>query len=221
MKILVKFPSRERPQKFMRALKACIEHAHDPISLHFLFSFDRNDESMWGIADEITPLGISADIHFGFSKSKIDAVNRDLSGYTEPWDILLLLSDDMICEVKGWDTIVKREMQEHFPDGDGMIWHYDGKQGDITTLPIMGHAYYNRDHYVYHPTYFSVWCDQEQTDVAKERGRIVYFPQVLFRHIHPATVTGVIGDDLHTRNELAWFRDKDNYDRRKAKKFAA
>lgn len=217
--ILVKLPSRERPQKFMRSLKATVDHADDPKSLHFLFSFDLNDESMWGIADEIAPLGVNADIHFGVSKSKIHAVNRDMESVTEPWEYLVVLSDDMICEHKGWDTLLRKEFAEHLPDGDGILWHFDGAQTNITTLPIMGRTYYERDGYIYHSSYKSTHCDQEQTDVAQARGRIMFSDIVIWRHWHPAWKAGVIPDDLHERNELAWHVDEANYGRRKAKGF--
>jgi hypothetical protein len=51
----------------------------------------------------------------GLSKSKIDAVNRDINEYKKHWDIVLLASDDMIPQIKGYDNIIRDNMMFNYP----------------------------------------------------------------------------------------------------------
>lgn len=209
--ILVKFPSRERPVQFMDRLNRMVSMVEKVSDLYFLFSFDQNDVSMYPVQKLLTETGLNGEIHFGHSKSKIDAVNRDIEKVKEPWDILFVMSDDMVCEVKEWDSIIRGSLALR----GGLHWWPDGYQKDIVTLPVMSRDYFNRDGFVYHPSYFSTHCDNEQTDRAVERGEIVKHDLVLFRHAHPANDASVKGDSLHVKNEMAWHRDEANYQRRK------
>jgi len=145
----------------------------------FLVSLDSDDPQLGGYVEDI---GTRSRI--GASESKIHAVNRDINEFDEPWDILVVASDDMWPVAKGWDTTIRNDMAKHFPDLDGMLWYPDGFQKRITTMPIMGRRYYNRFGFVYHPSYRSFWCDNEQTAVAQAHGKIVYIDQQLFEHRH-------------------------------------
>lgn len=57
-------------------------------------------------------------------------------------------------------------------------------------MSIIGRKYYERDGYVYHPDYKSLWCDNEAMAVAKKRGRYKYVNQQIFEHRHPAWIGG-------------------------------
>ena len=46
MNILVKYPSRERPHRFLDVLKGWVEKADDLNRIQFLFSFDTDDAKM-------------------------------------------------------------------------------------------------------------------------------------------------------------------------------
>ena len=77
----------------------------------------------------------NTEIIFGNSKSKIDAVNRDLENYHD-WDIVLLASDDMIPQVKGYDRIiVLTDGEWHVMDGG------TGKAQDVSPAPLTDKAY--------------------------------------------------------------------------------
>lgn len=49
--ILVKFPSRSRPERFLEVLTGWVRNASDLNDLHFLFSFDHDDPTMAGMGD--------------------------------------------------------------------------------------------------------------------------------------------------------------------------
>ena len=137
MKILVKFPTRGRTFKFLNVLKNYQTMCDDLSNMSFLITLD-NDDKLMNNPDVIDILKTFKNIKYvyGDSKSKIEAVNRDMETETD-WDILLLASDDMIPKVKGYDTIIRNKMKNTYPDTDGVLWFNDGHQGNkLNTLCI-------------------------------------------------------------------------------------
>ena len=135
------------------------------------------------------------------------------------WDIVALISDDMIPQMDGWDAIIRQKMTDSYPDTDGCLWFNDGYQDRICTLNIMGKKYYDRFGYLYHPDYHSLFCDNEYTEVARGLGRMDYFEDCLFMHSHFAIDPTVKRDKLYDRNEALFNIDKQTYERRKAQGF--
>jgi hypothetical protein len=140
MKLLVKLPTRGRKTKFLSVLKKYYDLCEDKDNTHFLISLDEDDSEM---NDQHTKdvLRTYKNLTFIYdnSKSKIDAVNRDIEKIVDSWDILLLASDDMIPQIIGYDIIIKNKMSEFFPETDGILWFNDGFQGNrLNTLCILG-----------------------------------------------------------------------------------
>jgi hypothetical protein len=154
---------------------------------------------------------------FGENKSKIEAVNANLSEVN--FDILLLASDDMIPMVKGFDTIIKNKMSECYPDTDGVLWFNDGHQeNNLNTLCIIGKKYYDRFGYIYNPEYKSVYCDNEFMDVANILNKQTYFPEVIIQHQHPDWGYGNM-DTVHSLNQINCNDDMNTYYKNKLKNF--
>jgi len=208
LRILVKLPTRGRPKQSAEVVRKMRELMHGECL--FLVSLDSDDPQLGGYVEDI---GTRSRI--GASESKIHAVNRDINEFDEPWDILVVASDDMWPVAKGWDTIIRNDMAKHFPDLDGMLWYPDGFQKRITTMPIMGRRYYNRFGFVYHPSYRSFWCDNEQTAVAQAHGKIVYIDQQLFEHRHPGNHGTAKRDETYRRADPDKPADKLNFQRRR------
>ncbi len=213
MNILLKLPSRQRPVAMIARLQVALERADNPDRILPLLALDGDDyQSITAARD----LGIDPHhIAIGPRVSKVEAVNRGIADLHLPWDILVVISDDMVCVQQGWDIFIEQALAgdldccAHFPDGH---------QTDLCTLPIMGRSYYERFGYVYHPDYLSLWCDNEQTDVAVRDGKMVRRDAVLFRHDHPAWGSAKM-DDLYRRNDKHDKRDRATYIRRKAQGF--
>lgn len=222
MKILAKFPTRSRPQRFLSTLNGWIENVTKPEDVSFLVSYDHDDESMTPPVLAATQgLRCEVRLYKGASKTKIEAVNADISDVMG-WNILVVISDDMFCRRKGWDEIIRKKMTEHFPDTDGALWFHDGtKQRSICTLSCMGLKFYQRFGYVYHPSYASFWCDNEFTDVARGLDKLPFIDQSIASHEHPAWNGGMKPDELYLRNNKWWRQDHENYERRKAAGFPA
>lgn len=223
MKILIKFPTRSRPQQFLKTLRGWLDLAADPANLAVLVSCDEDDATMTPeVIAQAEALHPAVIVLRGTSKTKIEACNADVNDYQGHWDIILLASDDMWCRRKGWDEMIRTKMFEHHPDTDGVLWFHDGtKQHAIMTLSCVGRRYYERDRFLYHPTYRSFWCDNEATDVARVRGRLKFIEQPIASHEHWAWNGGMKKDALYIRNNGPWASDEANYHRRKALGFPA
>jgi hypothetical protein len=185
MKLLVKFPTRGRPDKFFTVLDRYYYGAKRKDLTSFLVTCDLDDASMNNDAVRQKLQGYkNLAVIYGNSKSKIEAVNADMIHAPE-YDIILLASDDMVPEEKGYDEIIRQKMTDLHPDTDGVLWFFDGYRRDFNTLCILGKKYYERFGYIYHPSYKSFWCDNEFTDVANELGKQTFIDKVIIRHIHP------------------------------------
>lgn len=216
MNLLIKLPSRERPSKLMSTITAYQNMRTNP-DTKFLITLDEDDSrcntkemhnylAMWG----------NLTVVWGRSESKIHAVNRDLNDYVGKWDVLLLASDDMIPVVKGYDDIILQDMAKYYADTDGVLWYSDGYVGNrLNTLSILGRKYYERDRYIYHPSYKSLWSDNEFTEVANLRGRQTYIDRVIIEHRHPMNSRQVAMDGLYKKNESYFNIDKKTYLSRK------
>lgn len=223
LKILVKLPSRERPIKFFQTITEIVDNFSDKENYMILASLDMDDTIMRSpeVVEhtrklfQIIPKNLI--LEYGKSEGKIHAVNRDIAQCKYPWDIVLVMSDDMRVVQKGVDEFIRSRYMLDFPDLDGCLHLNDGYVGDkLCTIPIMGRKTYDRDKNIYHPSYKSVWADNEQTEKYTAQGKMKYYPQVYIKHSeHPANNGAFKGDDLHKKNESFYGVDKENFEKRK------
>ena len=153
LKILVKFPSRERPLKFKTTIEKYIMMSADKENIQYLISLDKDDPKLQEyieIIGQFTNNCITAVI--GDSNNKIHAVNRDIDKAKKVWDILVLASDDMICQKMAWDDIIREQFEKFFPDTDGTLYFHDGDPATakhnngkgLCAMCILGRKYYKR-----------------------------------------------------------------------------
>lgn len=220
MNILVKFPTRGRPDLFFNTLDIYYKQASNFGKMHFLVSIDNNDPYMNTdkVKAKLTTY-VNLSFHLGDSKSKIDAVNRDMN-FAPDYDIILLASDDMIPQVYGYDEIIRKNMQEYYPDTDGILFFNDGYRGkDLNTLCILGKKYYKRFNYIYNPEYLSLFADNEFMDLGWILKKQTYFDDVIIRHEHPEHGFHMQKDRIHELNEIHYVTDLMIYRKRKANNF--
>jgi ribosomal protein L31 len=77
----------------------------------------------------------------------------------------------------------------------------------------------NKKHYLYHPSYSSFFCDNEQTEVGLRDKKLVVITQSIARHCHPSWCGGMKRDATYERNNRFWRQDEANYNARKAANF--
>ena len=203
MKLLFKIPSRSRPQKLLDCLAKVKSLADDIDSIRIVMTLDTDDQSM--TPDYEKQLSEYGEIRYHNCTSKIDAINRDLEGDEQ---IIVLGSDDMIAQIQGWDTIIKEKMVAEFPNLDGALFFNDGYRSDLNTMTIMCRKLYNEYGYLYHPSYKSLFCDDEWTIIGKSTKKLVYDPRVIFKHEHCANNTNIQKDELYSVNDTFWSRDQ-------------
>lgn len=217
-KLLIKFPTRGRPDKFFSTLDQYISKAKDLNKIGFLISLDdddktMNNETVISRLNSYLDKGIKIAWIFGHSKTKIEAINANID-QVSGWDILLLASDDMVPVCEGYDYIIRKDMNDHFRDMDGVLWYSDGGQNNINTLSIMGREYYKRFGYIYHPSYISLWCDNEFTDISLQLNKCYRSDKVIIEHQHPV-YQKTNYDELYIKNESYYHIDAETYKKRK------
>jgi hypothetical protein len=223
MRILLKCPTRSRPHKVMETLRKYVQLANHPEQIGVAVSCDTTDPSMTrGLVKEelIRILGPCEwkNVYYSDNHTKIEACNADMNRIEYPWDIVVLVSDDMIPQIKGYDDILRSHMTASFPDTNGILWFNDGAQGNkLNTLCIFGRRIYERFGYIYHPAYKSLFCDTELTDLCNTtlKDQCRYYDYCIIRHEHPGTGFAQNMDGLYQTNQKYWNEDMYTYIARK------
>jgi len=217
MKFLFKYPSRQRPETFIKILNRYYEFLSGNHEYEFIVSLDEDDATMNNKAIRNFMKGKeNLKFHYGNNKSKIQAINADMEKADSDWDILFLISDDMTPKVKGFDDIIAQNMSNFFPDKDSLLHYNDGRVGNrLVTLTVMGRKMYDSLGYIYHPDYISLWCDNEQTEVSKKMKKYKYFDIVLVHHDWHGGKRDHARDKLYVRNESYFNIDKKMFEKRK------
>jgi len=205
MTLLIKMPTRQRRRQFMNVLDKYCDLLSGKHDVKFVISMDSDDREM--NCSKVTKwLDAKKNLRYfyGKNRTKMQAINANME-HAGKFDILLLASDDMFPQVKGYDDIICTKMQKYFPDLFGALHFNDGRVGNrLNTLSIMGKKMYDYFGYIYHPDYKSVWCDNEFHEVTTQMNKVVYIDKVIIKH----NWGGANGDKLYRRNENLYGRDK-------------
>jgi len=209
--LIVKFPTRSRPEKFKKVLKKHIDYLSGNHDVRFVITMDNDDETM--NTDEMREWldSLEADVvyHYGDSSSKIDACNADMDG--EKADVYLLTSDDMIPCAEGYDDIIFAAFEHCFPEFDGAVKFNDGLRpanDPLMTLPIIGKRLYEAMGNFYHPEYVSLYADNDTTRICAGLEKFAMSDFCIIRHEwvpgdHPDA------DELHQEQESPDLYEKD------------
>lgn len=216
LKILFKFPTKGRPTKFVEAMNSIYDNIYDKENFFILITCADYDETM-NNKEMISAVRSykNTEIIFGENTGKIQAVNRNLDIATKyiDFDIIICMSDDMRFSFYGFDEIIREQFLVdldillHIPDQDA--------KSALATMYIAGRKYFDRFGYIYHPSYKSLWCDNEVQDVAKMMGKYRYLnmPGVI-SHLNPAYGHSE-RDELFNIDQQYWGVDEKNYYERK------
>jgi hypothetical protein len=223
MRILLKCPTRSRPQRVTATLTEYMKLANHPEQIGVAVSCDEDDTSMERnlVQEELHKVLSKSEWHrifFSRNKSKIEACNANMNEIEYPWDIVVLVSDDMIPQIKGYDDVIRNHMRSRFPNTDGLLWFNDGTQGNnLNTLCIYGRELYKSFGYIYNPEYKSLFCDTELTDLCRTTlaSKCLYVPYCIIRHQHPGTGYPQLMDALYNANQRYWSQDMYTYISRK------
>lgn len=215
---LFKYPSRGRPDRFFKSLDSLINNISDKDYFHVSCTLDSDDLTMNNpeVIERIMTYP-NTSIEWGYSESKIHAVNRSMPDIN--WDILIVHSDDMLFNIFGFDVMIGVDMMNWFPDGDGLL-HYpdqDAKEW-LATMYIAGKKFHSRFGHIYHPSYKSVWADNEVMAVAQKLGKYKYCGYQINVHLNPA-YGHLPRDPMFDFQQGQWNEDEANFNARKARDF--
>ncbi len=214
MKILFKYATKSRPAWFKKTLETYQSMFSGKHFCFFVVSMNEDDPTMNNL-DMRTYLLEKTNVAFNYGnyRGKIEAINADMEGAL--FDILVVVSDDMIPVVKGFDDIIVTDMKKYFPNLDGALHYPDGIQRDnLITCSIMGRKLYEYFGYIYNPEYMSLWCDTEFTHVVKQLNKVKFIDRTIIRHEWRKH-----NDALYTHNNDLFQRDKQIFDTRRAQGF--
>jgi hypothetical protein len=221
-KILFKYPTRSRPDRFFAGMDSIYNNLNDRQNFSVLITADTDDHTMNN--DEVKArikTYPNAFVIYGESQSKIHAINRDfdIEGEWSDFDILICMSDDMRFNLYGFDDVVRVDQNAIFPDFDGLLHYYDADtKGALATMYIAGRKFFDRFGYIYHPSYKSLWCDNEIEECAKLLGKWHYTGYMIYQHLNPA-YGHLERDDMFNVQQGYWGEDERNYYERKSRNF--
>lgn len=209
MRITYNFASRERPDKFF----ACLDNItslsrHDDYEI--IATLDVDDLSMCNpeVRDKISTYP-KVTAYFGISKSKIDAINKNLSFATG--QIICNHSDDMHFIKEGYDL----DILDAFKDFNGLVHFPDQQAGKrLITYAMMHKEYLEIDGWIYNPEFDSVYADNFQQDLAKRRDKYKFVEKKILEHRHAIWGYGKPDSLLKkTENPIVYQKDRDTYRR--------
>ncbi len=217
--ILLKYPSRGRPQRFFEGMDSIYNNLYDRENFGVLVTADIDDKEMCNdsVRDRIKSYP-NAHVIYGTSKSKVDAINRDmgiLPKELNTWDILVVMSDDMRFTFFGWDEIIRNQFNErgldtllHLPEPDSGT--------ALAVMYIAGKDFYNRFGWIYNPVYLSLFCDNEIQEIAMQLGKYHFYncPGMIF-HANPAYGHHPKDEMFIQQQQIGWTIDHETYNKRK------
>lgn len=217
MNILFAFPSRSRPERLERQMRELTRHLAQPDKCHVNFVIDDDDPKREQYLKVIEQVSLSHSVTGGKSENKIHAVNRAVSECSYQWDAVVVMSDDMRIVMYRFDDSIRKHLSEN---NDQLLHYNDGyANATLVTFAIMGRKYYDRFGFIYNPAYVSLWCDNEQMDIADWLGRRKYMPEQIVLHEHPANKHRHLDDAQYRKTESFYRSDEKTYRLRKADNF--
>lgn len=216
-KILVKYPSRGRKERFFKSLDSCIDTISDKQNYHISCTLDEDDFVMNNseVIDKIACYE-NVSIAWGKSESKVNAVNRNMPDYD--YDIVVVHSDDILFTYFGWDEVVRQAFGDNL---DQLIHIPDNDAKDILAIMyIAGKPFYERMGYIYSPKFKSLFCDNHIQDIAKLLGKYKYVDckGMIF---HANAAYGHMEKDsmFIEQQEIGWSEDQRTYNMERARNY--
>lgn len=217
MKILFKYPSRGRVDRFFDGLDSIYNNIADKNNFHVACTLDVDDLAMNNeeIGNRIRAYG-NISIQWGLSESKVHAINRDMPDID--FDIIVCMSDDMRYNIYGFDEMIRLEMPKSL-DYLLHFWDTDTK-GALATMYIAGINWFNkRNRLIYRPEYKSLFCDNEEEEVAKilDKHKLIHYS--IYAHLNPAYGHLEKDEMFNRQQETGWSIDQQTYVARKINNF--
>lgn len=148
MKLLFKIPSKSRPKQVYELIMNIYNNSADKQNCKILLSADKNDETMYNY-DFVNSVKDYIDagfllLCFDESKSRIDAINRDMKLVTD-FDLLCYVPDDVEFKFH-FDNDIRNLYKKYFKDKTNGKFFYDSGLKEIL---VMDKEFYLEQGYIY------------------------------------------------------------------------
>ena len=220
MKISLLHPSRNRAVKAHATFQNWLFNASGENLYEYIISIDNDDSQL----SEYRRRFSGCTIIENNNRSLVDAVNNAAKLATG--DIIIVMSDDFDC-VKDWDILLCEYIEANNLTGeyaiqvdDGYSFGKDGDDANLLTIPIISIELWLRLKYIYHPSYFSMFADNDIFEVCKTLNCLYIAPHIKFQHNH-YTIGKSNKDDTYDRQNsmVAWTQGNANLKQRKARNY--
>lgn len=217
-KVLVKYASRSRPQRFFDGLDNIFETCEFPDRILVMCTLDSDDPTMNNdeVKERLSKYKY-IDVNYGISGTKIRATNRDLNKVPEhfkDWDILCNFSDDMKWTEYAWDTMIRRDFNFVSSDFSHYMAYLDPDTGgSLSTLFISGRTFFDKFKFIYDEIFESLFADNLVEDCAKAIGKYHYTGYQIYQHFNPSYGYVRYEEDEMYREQqtVGWTKDQQTY----------
>lgn len=224
MKFLLAHPSYGRPEKAASTAKLWIESAQNPESISaYRICLERPEHGAYleTFSHEFfndKPIRLVA----GDFGTCVSAANHAvLSGMSDVLDaeVIILVSDDFHCPAN-WDTLLSEkiisEYGESYAEEKFAVQVSDGVVSHILTIPIISRKAYEETGYIYHPSYISMYADNDLREVFYRHFKVLEAREIVFPHIHWAHGYGAKDNTYnHQERPEAWDTGRKVFEQRR------
>ena len=180
MKFALLHPSRHRALKCFDTFSKWMMATSGQHQYEYIVSIDADDSQQKEYKNRFSEF---AQVIMNDNRSLVDAVNRAAELATG--DLLIVVSDDFECPMK-WDNelsdfIAVKELSGEYALHVNDDYSYPKK---LLTIPIMSRELFKRLGYIYHPTYFSMFADNDIFEACELMGVLHDCGHLTFRHNH-------------------------------------
>lgn len=208
MKISLIHPSRSRPEKAKATYNFWMQNSSGQIEIEHILSLDFSDP----MNEDYEAFGSNSKITIDHNTCVVEATNQAAKIATG--DILIYLSDDFKCPHL-WDTALFKSFNKTVYSSeinlprlikvDDCLQPFDVC---VLTIPIMTKALYEKLGYFWHPSYKSMFVDEDLYWTCANNNWIIFAPDLKFPHEHP--------DNGMAQNDETYKRSANNWDQGKA-----
>jgi hypothetical protein len=179
--------SRGRPEQAIAQREIWLGHAANPNRIEHIFAVDKDDEA---------------------SCNKIGFYNHVVvepgGGCVRAWNegaklahgaVLIQVSDDF-TPPQNWDDLILEKLGD-LADEKVLAVSDDIRSDGLLCMAIMTRARYEKQGYMFHPDFLSMYSDNWFTEEAYRDGVVIEAKDIVFHHNHPAAFKEVPVDQTY------------------------
>jgi hypothetical protein len=211
-------PSRSRPEKAREIYNYWMSKASGENKIEHILSLDFSDplNEHYGMVDgKYIPFGDNSKSIIDHNSCVVEATNQAAKMATG--DVLIYLSDDFKCP-DNWDRLIAERMLIGHPTLLKVNDCLQQFEVAVLTIPIMNRSLYEKLGYFWHPSYRSMFVDEDLYWTCKNNIWMVSAPELQFPHEH-CSIGKAERDETYIRSEANWDHGKAIFAERKALNF--